>query len=85
MILKANSSTGRHAQVDHSWQDLVPFTEDVFQHACPTEAGGICSWAFIDSLALYLREINDYSGGSPSGLFMNRALVSSIFSNNGSE
>ena len=73
--------------MDHSWQDLMPFTEDVFQHMhVQLKQGGICYWAFIDSLALYLRKINDHSGGKPKwAVYEQGTVVSSIFSNNGSE
>lgn len=74
-------------RMDHSWQDLVPLTEEIFQHMhVQLKQGGICYCEFIDSLALYLRKINDHSGEKPRWtVYEQGTVVSSIFCNNGKE
>lgn len=65
----------------HSWQDLVPVTMEVFKQACP--AWNTYHYGFTASLALYLREINDYKGRESMWAVMNSEMVSAILYNNG--
>lgn len=56
--------------MDHSWQNLVLLTMEVFKLMnVQLETGGTFSYGFIASLPLYLRKIHNH-GGSPYGLFM---------------